>query len=124
MVCILVIDDDEQMRRTVTRMLQQAGHDVIEAAGGVASIRQFRRNPCAVVITDIVMPDKEGIETIREIRATAPGVRIIAMSGYAATNMQEHYLRLAEVLGADASLTKPFRVEELLQVLNRVLGKS
>ena len=121
MVAILVIDDDEPMRRTVARMLRQAGHDVIEAGNGVEGVRLFRTTPCAVVVTDLIMPDKEGIETIREVRAIAPDVRIIAMSGRAVTQ-QEHYLRVAEVLGADASLTKPFRVEELLATLARVMA--
>jgi DNA-binding response OmpR family regulator len=121
MVGVLVIDDDEPMRRTVARMLRQAGHDVIEAGNGVEGIKLFRSDPRELVVTDIIMPDKEGIETIREIRAIAPEVRIIAMSGRAVTQ-QEHYLRVAEVLGADASLTKPFRVEELLSTLARVMG--
>ena len=116
MARILLIDDDEQMRRIMARILVREGHDVIEAADGKQGIEFFRRDPRDVVITDLLMPEKDGIETIRKLRAISPQVRIIAMSGAAGT-AHDSYLQIAKHLGADTGLCKPFKVEELLAVI-------
>jgi DNA-binding response OmpR family regulator len=116
---ILIIDDDPQIRRLLTRILTGAGHSVHEAADGWMGTETFSRVHPALVITDIVMQEKEGIETIRDLRGQDPGVPILAISGGAG----ERYLDLAIKLGATASLAKPFGVDELLSVVAELLAR-
>src|SRR4051812_21413507 len=78
---VLVIDDDSGMRKMMHRMIAEAGHEVSEAADGHAGLKTFQAQPADVVVTDIIMPDQEGIETIRKLRALAPQLRIVAVSG-------------------------------------------
>jgi DNA-binding response OmpR family regulator len=120
MAKILVIDDDAQMRRMIVRTLTEEGHEVLEAADGRAGIMQFLAHRPPLVITDILMPDKEGIETIRELRREAPGVAVLAISGGGFSA----YLKMAEQLGASAALAKPFLGTTLIEVVNRLLAKS
>lgn len=110
---ILVIDDEAALRTTIRKMLESASHEVIEAENGRIGIEAFRKQPADVVVTDIIMPQKEGIETIRDIRAIDPNVRIVAISG-GGRNKNMDFLRIAGKLGATATLAKPFRKEELL----------
>jgi DNA-binding response OmpR family regulator len=110
---ILVIDDDTLLRQTMRRMLESAGHEVVEAANGRTGVEAFRTHRTDAVISDIIMPDKEGIETIREIRGLSPTVRIVAVSG-GGRNHNMEFLTIAGKLGADATLAKPFRKEQLL----------
>jgi CheY-like chemotaxis protein len=110
---ILVIDDEKLLRQTIRRMLESAGHEVIEAEDGRAGIAAFAQHQFDAVVTDIIMPQKEGIETIREIRTVNPTVRIVAISG-GGRNQNMEFLRLAGKLGATNTLAKPFRKEELL----------
>src|SRR5689334_21685732 len=106
MALILVIDDDPAMRRLVTRVL--AGrHKVIEAENGAEGLTLRAQHHPDLIITDILMPQKEGIETMREVKKLAPATKIIAMSGDASPNLM--YLGMARSLGADAVLAKPFR---------------
>jgi DNA-binding response OmpR family regulator len=116
MPLILVIDDNPAIRRMVTRMLTAAGHRIIEAAGGSEGMALFLRERPALVITDIVMEDGEGIETIRELRRLVPDIPILAMSGSGAL-----YLRLASNIGASAVLEKPFAKDEFLERVNVLL---
>jgi CheY-like chemotaxis protein len=116
---ILIIDDDRQMRRLLTRILQGVGHTVHEAGNGRDGIELFRSVHPALVVSDIVMPDMEGIETIRELRRDRPTVPIIAISG----GTDPIYLKAAVKLGATASLGKPFTRDELLALVDRMLGK-
>src|SRR5262245_31388188 len=91
MAHVLIIDDDPQMRRLISRMLVRAGHAACEAVNGREAITTFRRLLPALVITDIVMPDMEGIETIRQLREVSPTTPILAMSG----STEALYLRAA-----------------------------
>src|SRR6266849_3062706 len=100
---ILVIDDEPQMRRLIGRILNGAGHIVHEANNGKDGIDLFHRVHPALVITDIVMPDMEGIEMIRELHQEAPEIPILAISG----GGPEVYLRAATGLGATAALARP-----------------
>jgi DNA-binding response OmpR family regulator len=118
MAGILLIDDDARLRRLLGRILKGAGHTVHEATNGREGIELFGRTHPALVITDLVMPDKEGIETIRELHQTAPTVPILAISG--STN-HSIYLRAATKLGATEALDKPFSNEELLAAVTRLL---
>ena len=119
MVKILVIDDDAAMREMVRRALADAHHEVIEAADGIEGIKSFRAEAPAIVITDIVMPEQEGIQTIREMRAIRSDCVIIAMSGGGA-GPGELYLNIAKMSGADAVLAKPFRPAELVALVDKL----
>jgi len=109
---ILVIDDDPAMRGSMRRILERDGHDVREAGDGAEGLHLFRAEPADVVVTDVLMPGKEGMETIVELREEAPDVRILVVSG-GGTMLGESTLSDAQALGADASLAKPFTVDQL-----------
>jgi two-component system, chemotaxis family, chemotaxis protein CheY len=117
MALILVIDDKATMRELVRRMLERADHTVVEAEDGEAGLIAFKRHQPDIVITDLIMPRKEGIETIREIKRLQPRARVIAMSGGAEVN-----LYAARKLGADEIIAKPFDAAALLEMVNRLLG--
>lgn len=118
---ILVIDDDASMRRMVERILVNAGHQVVEAANGVQGMRLFLTETPDIVVTDIIMPDQEGIQTIREMRAAGSKAGIIAMSG-GGVGDGSLYLALAGELGADAVLSKPFRPTELVELIEKLIA--
>jgi two-component system, chemotaxis family, chemotaxis protein CheY len=122
MATILVIDDDAALRRVLKRMIG-ADHEVVEAADGAAGIARFAEHKPRLVITDILMPKKEGIETIREIRRLAPGVKILAISGGAGIGTP-HYLDMAAKLGADVTLMKPFSAAALRSAVSALLADT
>jgi DNA-binding response OmpR family regulator len=119
---ILVIDDDEIFCDVLITALTHAGHQVRSACDGVAGLRSFRERPADLVITDIVMPEKEGLDTIRELRRDAPQLRIIAMSGGLAHD-PKLYLHMAEKFGASAVLAKPFALADLNRTVNEILAR-
>lgn len=123
MAKVLIIDDDAAMRRMMSRVLTDARHQVIEASDGRDGIRKFRAEAPEIIVTDIVMPEQEGIQTIREIRAAGSTVGIIAISGGGGDD-GALYLTIAEELGADAVLQKPFRLAELVAVIDRMLSRD
>jgi CheY-like chemotaxis protein len=118
---ILVIDDESNIRSLVSRILQQAGHEVIEAADGNEGTKLFRKNLPELLITDIIMPEKEGIETIVELRRDFPHVKIIAISGGGKALDRDACLKFAKGLGANRTLAKPFSRQELLDAVQQVL---
>jgi CheY-like chemotaxis protein len=119
---ILVIDDEAAIRQMIRRILERAGYSVIEAPGGRAGIKLLRNQPVDLVMTDIIMPDMEGIETILQIRRDFPAIRILAMSGGGAAKVSSVYLDAALKLGADAILPKPFRASALCDLVNQLLA--
>jgi DNA-binding response OmpR family regulator len=119
---ILVIDDDDQVRGLVSKILVGDGHEVIVAAGGAEGVSLFRSEQPQIVITDIIMPDQEGIETILTLRREQPQVKIIAISGGGQIG-ETDVLRMAQLLGADEVIAKPFRPEDLRRKV-RALGPS
>ncbi len=121
MALVLVVEDEQKMRRMVARVLAGRGHLVLEAENGNEALALLAKGPPDLVITDLFMPDKEGIETIRAIRQDHPDLPIIAMTGGGYHNNLE-LLAMAEKFGANARLAKPFRSEELLAVVAKVLG--
>jgi CheY-like chemotaxis protein len=123
MARILVVDDEQQIRLMLRQMLERLGHQVVEAAGGNEAIRSYREDPADVVIMDLIMPDKEGIETISEIRRDYPDARIIAMSGGGRMG-PGNYLELATRLGAQRTLPKPFSMADIQSVLAELLKTS
>jgi CheY-like chemotaxis protein len=123
MAKILVIDDDPGFRRMVSLILTRAQHIVIEADDGDLGVLRFTKDKPDLVISDIVMPGKEGIATIREIRALSPATPIIAMSGGSA-NIGLEYLDAAAKLGASSILAKPFRPADLAELVKRLLAQA
>jgi CheY-like chemotaxis protein len=120
MARILVIDDDESVRMVVRQMLNRAGHKVAEAPDGQVGVAHFQTLRPDLVITDIIMPNQEGIETIMHLRRLDPLIRIIAMSGGGRTGNKD-FLAMAEKLGASGVIAKPFRSAELIDIVTRVL---
>jgi DNA-binding response OmpR family regulator len=117
---LLVIDDDEQYRRLVRRMLETAGHEVLDAPDAAVGQALFREHGPDLVITDILMPETDGIELITSLRRERPNVRIIAISG-GGKCPPDVYLTSSQYLGATRALSKPFRKDELLEAVNSVL---
>lgn len=124
MARILIIDDEAYIRELYTRLLEEAGHEVIEAPNGDAGIKLYRQSQTDLIITDIIMPEKEGIETIIELRRDFPHVKIIAISGGGAAMDSDTCLRLAEDLGAARTLAKPMSNQELLDSIEDVLRQK
>ncbi len=113
---ILVIDDEESIRSVLCSLLEGAGYEVMEAQNGRAGIQQCRRVPVDLVITDIIMPEGEGLETIRELRRLYPGLKIFAMSG-ARISKQLDILNIAATFGAIRTFDKPFELMEMLKAV-------
>ena len=122
MAQILLVDDDDMFRPMLQAMLERQGHQVISAQNGDQALARHREERCDLVITDIIMPDKEGLETIRALVRENPAVRIIAMSGGGRTSAAD-YLSLAKRFGAAALLTKPFSGQELADAIGAVLAR-
>ena len=121
MAKILIIDDDVGMRRTASRILRRGGHKVVEAGDGVEGLCIFRTELPDIVVSDIVMPKKEGIETILELRRENPALLILAISGNLTGST--NYLHFAEKLGANGTLAKPFRAADLLREINNLMRR-
>lgn len=122
MPSILVIEDNEDIRALYKRILERAGHKVIEAADGKAGTRLYREAPADLVITDIIMPEKEGIETIKELTNDFPDIKIIAISGGGSAMASSVCLSLAGKLGAKRTLSKPIQTSQLLDAVSEVLA--
>jgi DNA-binding response OmpR family regulator len=120
MASVLIVDDQDMVRRTLRLALESEGLDVREAGDGDEALRLYRKTPADVVITDIVMPNKEGIETIFELRRSSPKVKIIAMSGRDTVD----FLDMARKLGADHALRKPFEMRLLVTLVRSCLEGS
>jgi CheY-like chemotaxis protein len=122
MASILIIDDEEPLRTLLRDILEQAGHAVTDVANGALGVARFRQEPYDLVITDILMPDQEGLETIVEIRQFRPNQQIIAMSGGGRTRSVE-FLAVAKTVGANVILAKPFGVAEFRQAVSDCLDQ-
>lgn len=118
---VLVIDDERAMREMLRSILESVRYHVIEAENGVAGVQLFREHKPALVITDILMPDRDGIETVRELRKLDPQAVILAISGGGRAKYTS-FLKVAREFGAAEALQKPFRREELLAAVQRLIG--
>ncbi len=121
---LLVVDDNDDMRQSMKRLLERFGYHVELAANGARAIEMQGRVDAQVLITDIFMPDTDGLETIKQFRSQYPAVRIIAMSGGGGTLREADYLSTASVAGADAVLRKPFSPDNLLQALTDIAARK
>jgi DNA-binding response OmpR family regulator len=119
MARILIIDDDPDMRAMLEKFLTSAGHEVILAADGRKGVEKYRTSPADLVITDLFMPNQEGLETIGELRRRFPEVAIIAMSGRPDSGTM---LSIAQKFGAIGMLHKPFAADELIAAVKKALG--
>ncbi|MDQ7784157.1 MAG: response regulator [Desulfomonilaceae bacterium] len=124
MARILVIDDDDAIRELFKKMLERAGHQVVDAFNGRDGIRKFVEDPAELVITDIFMPEKEGLETIRELRRVCPEVKILAVSGGIRAMESSVSLGLAKKLGADRTVSKPVTKADLLTAVDDLLNSG
>ena len=120
MARILVIDDEELARFTLREILEGAGHEVTEARNGNEGLSFQRAQHFDLVITDIIMPEKEGVETIIEIKRDFPDLPVIGISGGGRTRNLD-FLKLAKDYGADQILPKPFSESQLLDMVKEVL---
>ena len=121
MAKVLVVDDYEMTLVAMQMLLQQAGHEVMTASSGARVAAKVRRDPPDLVITDILMPEQDGLGLISEIRDFNATLPIIAISGGAQT-LGPDYLEYAQEMGANAILAKPFDKARLLSLIDQLLG--
>ncbi len=117
---ILVIDDDPQIRALLKCFFEREGYEVAEGSNGQEGLLVYREKPADLVVTDLIMPEREGIETIIEFRREFPGVKIIAISGGGFIGPEE-YLCLAQKFGAERTFAKPFMLNEVLMAVQELL---
>lgn len=120
MARILLIDDQEEIRSMMSALLTEVGYEVESAGDGEEGMKLFRDNPFELIITDVVMPEKEGLEVIAEIRKEFPFTKVIAVSGGGA-HSNLGYLTIAERLGADRTFSKPFKIDAFLEAVRELL---
>jgi DNA-binding NtrC family response regulator len=119
MATILLIDDDERLRRTLGRMLATEGHEVVEAENGNAALAILSACQPQIVITDVFMPEKDGIELVKELREQFPDIKILGMTG---GGREPRFYSLIETFLVAGVLRKPFEREALLDAVNRLLA--
>jgi DNA-binding NtrC family response regulator len=118
MASILLVEDDSDVRTLLRHALEMAGHAVTEAWNGRDGVEQHTRVRCEVVVTDILMPEMDGLALIRELKRRDPGVRFIAITGGVGVL---DFLDDAETLGAQRSLRKPFSMNDLVNAVREAL---
>jgi CheY-like chemotaxis protein len=123
MARILIVDDEPQMRRLLREALERAGYSVDEACDGLLALVRFAEHQPDLVITDLIMPQREGLETIQTLRRKCPKVPIIAISG-GGRESSSGYLTIAATFGANRVFAKPFRVEELLSAVAELTAQA
>ena len=124
MAHILVVDDEEHCRRAIRAILEHAGYTVEEARNGLEAVRMYWANPATLVITDVVMPEKDGLETIMELWRDFPGVRIIAVSGGGSVIEPRLALECASICGAMRALERPISRVRLLETVKELYPKT
>ena len=119
---ILVIDDEMLIRKMLRQTLEQAGYEVVDAPDGREGLRLYRESPTDLIIIDIIMPVKEGVETVIEFRRDFPDVKIVAISGGSRNIDSQSCLSYVKALGVSHRFTKPFDRKELLEAIQELLG--
>jgi CheY-like chemotaxis protein len=123
MAVILVIDDDIEMRRILRKLLEREGYQVLEASDGDEGIKLYQKNQIELIITDLLMPGKEGIETIIQLKQDFPDIKIIAMSGGGQIE-SEFYLECAKSFGAEYTFVKPINRKKLLTAVKELISMN
>ncbi len=123
MARILVVDDDPMITMLLRSVFENAGYDVTEASDGKMATKRYRERPADIVVLDLVMPEKEGIETIMELRQDFPDVKIIAMTG-GLRGQTEVLLTAAKDLGALRTFKKPLNPDEILTAAEELLASE
>jgi DNA-binding NtrC family response regulator len=123
MVRILIIDDEPSILEVLRKILQFEGYDVATAANGEEGLELFRQTPCDLVITDMVMPAKDGLQTILDLRKEKPDLPVIAMSGGGAIS-KERYLAVAGYLDRVITIAKPFSVGAIAEAVVKLLSEA
>ncbi len=121
MARILVIDDEKPIREMLTDILEEEGHEVTCAKDGIEGIAQYRETLHDLIITDVFMPEKSGLETILDLKDEFPQIKIIAMTGWDAKDDLD-VLAMTEDWGADGVLSKPFKAQEVTSKIRTLLG--
>lgn len=119
---ILVVDDESGIRELIARILERAGHKVTIAKDGIEATKAVAKQKFDVVLTDVIMPEKDGVEVISELRKAHSDIRIVAMSGGGHVSLDQ-YLKIAKGMGAHAVLQKPFTQAELLGAIETAASK-
>lgn len=119
---VCVIDDDAPLREAICSILKYAGYTTVQADDGAVGLEVVAREKPTIVLTDIVMPNREGIETIQILKQRFPHIPVIAMSG--SHSPGTNYLEWAEAIGADDCVAKPFGPGELLQKIGRLVARA
>jgi len=117
---ILIIDDEEAMRDMLYQIIEGEGYEIVTACDGDKGIKLHRKTPFDLIITDIVMPGKEGLETIMELKRHFPNLKIIAISGGGRIK-PDNYLAMAKELGADKIFMKPFDIDDFLETVREIM---
>jgi len=118
---ILIIDDDDTLRDVLVEYFESMGFGVIEAPNGRIALEKQMKNPADLVITDLIMPEENGLETILELERRYPSLKIIAMTGSGHFGALED-LKTASILGAHRTFSKPFHLEDMLQAVQELLN--
>ncbi|HTH50518.1 MAG TPA: response regulator, partial [Pyrinomonadaceae bacterium] len=120
MANIIIVDDEQSYRQLLTLVFEEEGHDVRTAMNGRQALEAFAERPAEVIVSDVKMPDMDGIEMLRAVRETQPDVGVVLMTAFASVDTA----REAFKLGADDFITKPFDVEELKLIVRKTLEKQ
>ncbi len=115
MPSVLVVDDEDQVRALLRTTLEKAGYQVVEGRTGKEGLERYRESPTDLVIMDILMPGKDGLESIMELRSEYPAAKIIAITGGSQNVGSMDFLDVAKMMGARRTLHKPFQLKELLE---------
>lgn len=124
MATVLLVEDDPQVRSMLHDTLEEEGHTIKEAENGREAIDAYRKDPADIVVTDIIMPGKDGVEALHILKRDFPDIKVIAISGGSANIRGEHLLDTAKKLGAARVFNKPVDLEELTTAINEVLAGS
>ncbi len=118
---ILLIEDNDDFREMLSLMLERAGYQVVQAVDGADGLHILESDAFDLIITDIIMPEKEGLETILEIKQKKPDSKIIAISGGGRSSAGS-YLKTAEYFGALKAFQKPFNKNEFIEAVQNIVG--
>lgn len=122
MARILIIEDEEVSRMTLVQILETAGHTVVAAEDGIKGLALYRKRPTDLIITDIMMPVKDGMHVINELKRDFPGAKIIAVSGSDKEERREFFFDVSRILGAKRTFQKPIDIPELLAAIDELLA--